>query len=69
MKAVFTVQLWSEVEDVEQAAEMAAQMDKAALANIEAVFEQHGATTGDLVGRLGFLGTSFWLLDEERVLG
>jgi len=65
MKAIFTMQLWAEVEDVDEASATAVEMDKSARLAASQALERRGAGEDDVRGHVGLLGTSFWLLDEE----
>jgi hypothetical protein len=69
MKAVFTTAIWLEVPDIEDAAVLASEMDRVGRLNVIAVLEQRGYGEQDAEGILGYLGTSFWVLDEDKVLG
>jgi hypothetical protein len=68
MKAIFTTTMWLEVADNEEAAKLCGEMDKANYLNLEAIFERAGLEVSAVTGELGYCGTSFWLVDETRVV-
>lgn len=67
MKAIITVQMWVDVGSVDEAAMLVQECEKTNRLNLVSVLEQRGATAEDLVGKMGYFGTSFWMLDEEKV--
>ena len=67
MKVFVQVSLWAEVEGADQAADLAIEAERASRLNFTSVLEQRGASEDDLTGLFGFLGVSYWLIDEEKV--
>lgn len=68
MKAIITLQLWMEVESPEEAASACIEADQGYRMNTLANLEKKGADLDVLAGHLGYLGASYWLIDEEKVL-
>ena len=68
MKVFVQVSFWAEVDSPDEAASLAIEAESASRLNVASVLEQRGASQEDLEGRFGFLGVSYWLIDEEKVM-
>jgi len=66
MRAIVTLTMWSEVDDHDHAAELAADAESGVRLNMASLLEQNGVTEEEMSTRMGILGVSYWLLPEEE---